>query len=356
LRGQLVGRRKWALLVSAVAAASLIVAVPASASHHPPNAVPGKVTLTVSGTPPNLDFGYTVSPPDNNCGDIQCPVNQGKPYGIELYVDGPDGTGVNLQNISIVSAPTHCVSGGGGNGNLVYCNAPGRDITNPDDALPLNGSFVVHVKGFPKGSTAEIDVLGYSGLNTYQEGLRLPADCSSEQTAVIAYGISLNRSESDLEQSLRDVAKTDNAGYGFILGGLPGFVSALLARDQALDHYEIERSVVITSRVNLAEASRALAECLSAPTLSSPVAQRALSSAGRAGVCTDPVLGNLLVRAKALNPPDLAPVGRKIVAEYKSGKHKQAARDLKQLKARLGAESKRIDALWKAFKACHQLS
>lgn len=65
---------------------SLLLAVPASASHHPPNAVAGLVSMTVSSADnDDLVFNYTVT--QQPCPNPSCDINYGKPYGIQVYVD-----------------------------------------------------------------------------------------------------------------------------------------------------------------------------------------------------------------------------------------------------------------------------
>jgi hypothetical protein len=72
--------RGWVLPLALVSA--LFLAVPASASHHPPNAVAGDVSMTLSRQGAKLTMSYTVDPPkcERSGG---CELNWDKPNRID---------------------------------------------------------------------------------------------------------------------------------------------------------------------------------------------------------------------------------------------------------------------------------
>lgn len=66
-----------------------MLAVPAAASHHPPNSVSGLVAMTVTRPGSDLVFTYTVT--QQPCPNVEtgCYQNYGKPYGKGTRKTGP---------------------------------------------------------------------------------------------------------------------------------------------------------------------------------------------------------------------------------------------------------------------------
>jgi len=175
-----VGAIQGSFGVLSVTVACLIAASPAVASHFPPNAVAGQVSMTVSPGPgPVLQFSYTVTP--TPCPGGGCSVDYGKPYLISIYVDDAAGNPAVVGSPTLVSPVPNCTAQGD---PVIACNSPARNIDDPNSALPVSGTFTVRVKSVNAPATAEIDVAGYS-LNTYQTGIRVPAlSCGNQRLAV----------------------------------------------------------------------------------------------------------------------------------------------------------------------------
>ncbi|MHB8657947.1 MAG: hypothetical protein ACYC91_08315 [Solirubrobacteraceae bacterium] len=155
----------------------LVAAAPAVAAHYPPNAVPGQVSMTVTAEPgPVLQFSYTVTP--TPCPGGGCGTDYGDPYLISIYVDNAAGDPAVGGDPTLVTPVPDCTAQGD---PAIACNAPGRNIDDPNSALPISGTFKVKVKSVNAPATAEIDVAGFS-INTYQTGIAVPPvsnDCES---------------------------------------------------------------------------------------------------------------------------------------------------------------------------------
>ena len=162
---------------SCVCAASLVVvwalfAAAALAQHEPPNAQPGQVQFSMGlagsdASGPTVEAKYSVKAwHDARCAQIGgCSGNQYTPYALGIYVDGPDGRPIGSA-FGKVSGIPYCTDGAAN--PAINCNAPGRRITDPADALPLEGTITFKLGGgAPSGSTAEIVIEGYGGLNSF---------------------------------------------------------------------------------------------------------------------------------------------------------------------------------------------
>jgi len=167
--------RRWGLALAA--AAALILAVPASATHSP-NGENRLVTMTVSRSGLELTFKYTID--QQPCPNPHCAANYGKAYEIKIYVDdgATDTNGLAQWSHPIfVSGPPRCTASAA---PVVTCNAGSRNQDDPSAAYPLTAEIKV-LAGTKEGAKAEIDVAGYS-LNNYAEGISVPAyDCGSEE-------------------------------------------------------------------------------------------------------------------------------------------------------------------------------
>src|SRR5437870_4244049 len=142
-------------------------------SAHPPNARKGGVTATarwasVSVTPSGspryvLTVSYAVPPCRTGCTS----PNEDKPYALQIYLYDRRHDGVG--GGSLVDGPKGCVSAFAI--PAVSCDSGGRSITNPDNALPVNGSisFEVGVKPGQPPTQGEIAVQGFGSLNNYAE-------------------------------------------------------------------------------------------------------------------------------------------------------------------------------------------
>ena len=171
---------------SCICAASLVVvcavfAPAALAQHEPPNAQPGQVqfSLGVAGSDASgetLEAKYSVKAwHDARCAQIGgCSGNQYTPYAIGIYVDGPDGKPIGSAYGKVAGIP-YCRDGAAD--PAISCDAPGRNVTNPADALPIGGAITFQLgAGAPSGSTAEIVIEGYGGLNSFATApVKVPA-------------------------------------------------------------------------------------------------------------------------------------------------------------------------------------
>jgi hypothetical protein len=245
--------RRLILLVCATAATALLAAVPAAASHHPPNAAPGLVTMSVARQGGELSFNYTVT--EQPCPNPHCDVNYGKPYGIAIYLDAPGHTTGVRTSPTLVQADKVCHAQ---SIPLVSCNEPDRDQTDPNAALPMSAVIKVRVGNY-KGATAEIVAVGYS-LNTYQEGIPLPPDCSDELADYNATK-SVFDDESEKYQDALDELR-EYTGVGQLAAMLRlGAKSAAILHDDRLDNVLQKRVDVKRWRQNLVESKVNLHNC-----------------------------------------------------------------------------------------------
>jgi hypothetical protein len=335
--------------LASAAVASLLLVVGASATP-PPNGVPGYVTMTVTeevGPPltpgvlpgpvdPVLIFKYSVK--QKECGTpAGCPVNFGHPYNISIGVLAGETNGV-VGLPDLLDAPPQCF----GTANpVVSCDSGRRDYDDPAAALPMNGTFRVHVpRGVRSGSTAEIVVEGYS-FSTYQEGVAVPAipDCEKEAAAFSAAGLALNRTEQSYRENLHELVKVENAALIRLRVG----ELYVHLRQRAVEDFREAREDLGAAYKQWDKAGKAYIDCR---------AKGSGSEAAKAAHCAPADWGDLLERGQALKLKNVAPLVRKILAERKAKKHAPAARDLKRLKTQLKAEAKAVNALWKAVSAC----
>lgn len=254
---------------------------------------------------------------------------------------------------TIVSAPPNCTSA---TQPLVSCNAPIRDQTNPAGALPTSATIRVHART-RAGSTAEIDAQRYS-LNTFQEGISVPPpNCTAERAKFdelkIEYASAQGRWARALE-ALRGAESTFSGILGVALDAATGpgpiavplaFVKKAFQVEQARNTVRDRTHAVAELRILFNEARKALDDCLGLRSKTSPRAE---------GDCTDEDFGKLLGRAQALKLANPVPATRRIVSAIKAHKRGQAVRAIKQLRAKVAADIKRIKALRKAVKACPQ--
>jgi len=315
----------------------LLLAVPASASHHPPNSTPGGVTLTVQpgDQAGSLVFSYSVT--QKACPPL-CYVNYGKPYSIAVYVDAPGGAADGVHGTpTLVSPPPHCTAT---TRPVVHCDTDKRKTDDPSAALPMAGSFTV-VGSWVKGATAEVVAEGYS-LNTFQEGVPLPQpDCSQFEAELRRATERLVFAETRYGGRLHDLVEIENAALIRLrIGEL-----YVHARNRAIEDFD-EAGASLASARNAVEAARKdLDDCRG-----KPAAGPSTFTQGKA--CTDKKWGSLLTQGKKLKLPNLTPIVRKILAERRQHKTAQAARDAKLLRARLKTEVKALKALSKAVDAC----
>ncbi|MBA3717064.1 MAG: hypothetical protein H0W87_02395 [Actinobacteria bacterium] len=321
------------------AAAALVLAVPASASHHPPNSVPGRVTVTLSRTDAaTLVFQYTVTPPPCPNVETGCYANYGKPYGIDIYVDAAGGTTDGAVGLpTLVSPPANCNSA---TRPVVLCDTNKRNTDDPSTVLPLTGSFTVKGK-WKKNATAEIVAEGFS-LNTYQEGVAVPPpDCSQLQGAFAHAYQKLGDADSAYRQSLHHLAEIENAALiRFRIGEL-----YVHLRNRAVEDFDASELALAQARAAAEKAHKALEDC-------EGVRKTGPSTSVRGADCTEKEWAPLLARGQKINLRNFAPLVRKIHAERKQNKKAQAARDVKRLRALLKTEVKALKGLVKAVDAC----
>jgi hypothetical protein len=338
------------------AAACLLTAVPASASHHPPNSVTGLVTMAATRQGVQLILNYNVT--QQACPNPSCQVNYGKPYRIDIFVDDPDGSsGVGYPLPRLISAPSEwCIKTGFE--PLVDCNAPDRDQADPDAALPLSGTIKVHV-GTVAGATAEIVVAGYS-LNTYQDGIPVPEhDCGpldlnmrhAENALIHTEQDEFFPAQKDYKAKLHEFIRLENAAFVWFLVGKYYVVYRSHALDLLHDaegKLNSQATKLAMKRQELKEAREKLADCLG-----EPVAKKSLlANEAHAASCTDEQWLALIKRAQAIKIKNTAPLVRKILRELKAKKRAKAARHKKRLRALLKPELKALKALEKAVASC----
>jgi hypothetical protein len=328
--------RRWVLLL--VAAAGLVAAVPASASHHPPNSQTGLVTMSVARQRTQLTLSYTVT--QRPCPNSSCLVNFGKPYRIAIYVDVPGRpTAIGTPTPAAVSVPANCSVQAL---PLVNCNAPARDESDPAAALPMSGVIRLRV-GTVAGATAEIDAAGYS-LNTYQEGISVPVyDCSLAADQLKTAEQMFIKAEQEYKQELHDLVKIENAALlRFRIGELYEHL-----RNRAIEDFHDAQNAATEAKNTLDSRRISLGECLE------PARNAAArTSLTPAAACTDEEWAVLIERGRALRFKNVTRLVRKIRAEQRAKKHARAARDLRRLRALLRPEVKRLKALEKAVNAC----
>jgi len=322
--------RRWGLALAASVA--LVAAVPAAASHHPPNSVPGHVTLSVASGPTGtktLVFTYTVTPPP--CGGTLCYPNYGRPYSIAVYVDGPGGTTDGFKGSPTLSnAPAGCFAF---TRPVVHCDTNKRDTDDPSSMLPVSGSFTV--KGtWVKNASAEIVAEGFS-LNTYQEGVAVPPpDCGAEQRD---YDRAKARFEARAGDFMDDLVRLHDTETSFKYAIFHDLVKAQMRQTMRDTNHLLSQ---------LIDAAKALHQCegVDSPKASwTPLEARA---------CTTAEWKAVFARADTLKLMTMVPAVKKILGAQKAKQHAKATRSRKQLKQRLAAERKRVISYRKAMAGC----
>lgn len=323
------------------AAAALILAVPASASHHPANAVNKNVSVTITRQAHDLLFAYTVERPV--CPNETCFANYGLPYRLELWIDAP-GKAHGVTNVpQLISAPRYCTAVS--DQPLLTCNVPERDTNDPAKTLPLSSSIRIRV-GTYQGAVAEIDVVGYSLDASYQEGVPVPTDCSAEEAEYNQQLLAVAGKEDEALAAVEELRKY--ARLGFVAHVLAGEHPVTVAKlhDQALAD-----AIYALAQLKRADAvfGRAWANfqnCRPGQYKDAP------SSSERAIVCSQDEREALIKRGEALGLRKIVPLVRKIVAERTAKKAARAARDVKRLKAQIAGEERRMKTYVKALRAC----
>lgn len=314
------------------AAASLLLAVPASASHHPPNSVPGRVTLSVTSGPrgsKSLVFAYTVTPMP--CEGSLCYPNYGRPYSIAVYVDGPGGTTDGFKGLPTLSnAPAGCFAA---TRPVVHCDTNKRDTDDPSSVLPTSGSFTV-TGTWVKNASAEIVVEGFS-LNSYQEGIAVPApDCGAEQRD---YDRAKARFEARAGDFMDDLVRLHDTETSFKYAIFHDLVKAQLRQTMRDTNHLLSQ---------LIDAAKALHQCEGVDSPKAPPTPL------EARACTTDEWTTLFARADTLKLMTMVPAVKKILGAQKAKQHAKATRLRKQLKQRLAAERKRVIAYRKAMASC----
>jgi hypothetical protein len=325
----------------AFVAAALLLAVPASASHHPPNSVSGGVTLSVQpgAQAGSLVFDYSVT--QRPCPPL-CYVNYGKPYSIAVYVDAPGGTADGVKGIpTLVNPPPHCTSA---TRPVIHCDTDKRSTSDPAAALPMSGSFTL-VGRWVKGATAEIVVEGYS-LNNYQEGVTLPPpDCSKFEAELRDANQKLTFADAKYRSRLHELVEIENAALiRFRVGELYEHL-----RNRAIEDFHTAQKELTGARNAVETAQKDLNDCRGSRKASMAAGP---STSAQRNACTAKKWAPLLARAKKLRLPNFGPPIKKILAERKHHKTAQAARDVNRLRAQLRIEVKALKALAKAVDAC----
>jgi hypothetical protein len=339
--------RRRVLVLVAVTATALVAASATSASHHPPQAVPGQVTLTVFADGNTLAFHYSVTPGD--CTGLElCFPNYGMPNRLAIYVDGPGGTnGFRTAPQLEVGLPAQCATYVS---PVVFCDTNKRGTDDPSAALPLTDTVTVSGK-WKANSTAEIVVQGWT-LDTYAEAVPVPApDCSEELDAYQDFASLFEAAREqyhDLltKHSLRDLAIAVTLGGRYLDGDLAPSVrwhdDDLVRLGQHLTHAKDLREAAVDAKakyLDCLQGARGRASLRS-------VAMRPLE-------CTDDEWGELLEQGGKLKLKKIKPLVRKIlVEEEKKTKRKQTVLDIKRLKAQLTAEGRSIKAYLKKLDAC----
>jgi hypothetical protein len=326
---------RWAL--PAAAAFALFLAVPASASHHPPNSVPGRVSMTVARTDPGtLRFQYTVTPPDCPNTGTGCYANYGKPYSILIYVDGPGGTTNGAVGLpSLVNAPSSCHAA---TQPVVLCDTNKRDINDPSTMQPISGSITVTGK-WRKDATAEIVAEGFS-LNTYKEGVPVPApDCGNARAGFAFAFQKLAEADGLYRRELHDLAQIENAALIRLrIGELYEHL-----RNRAIEHFHEAQKGLANAQSAAAKARKELDDCEGV---------RKTRTAGGRTQCSETDWMPLLARGKKLGLQRVGPLIRRIVIEQKHKQKRRVASDVKRLRPRLKAEVKALKAFARAVDAC----
>jgi hypothetical protein len=320
--------RRWGLAFAVSVA--LVAAVPAAASHHPPNSVPGAVMVSVTNPPgsKSLVFKYTVTP--TPCGSSFCYPNYGRPYSIALYVDGPGAVDGFKGVPTLVSPPPSCQAA---TRPVVHCDTDRRDTEDPTTVLPISGSFTVSGT-WVKNATAEIVVEGFA-LNSYQEGVAVPPpDCGSEQRD---YDRANARFEARAGDFMDDLVRLHDTETSLKYAIFHDLVKAQLKQTMR------DTNHLLSQLIDFAQALR-LCEGRDLPKASAtPLEARA---------CTTAKWTALFARADTLKLMKMVPVVKKILAAQKANQPAKATRLRKQLKRQLAVERKRITAYRKAMAGC----